>query len=124
MAIDHFVYWKKGKRKPSIAELKLLIEDYLGSVAVKIVESETDFIVTLAGQSSDPWKRLKGWETMAEAAKERGKRKRWFEVDFQQGRGIDVITRQPDEFTENVASGFAKLVARLFEGKVEENDAG
>ena len=42
---------------------------------------------------------------------------RWIEVYF--GDHVDVITRMADEFTNSLASGLAKRLARQFGGRVE-----
>lgn len=41
---------------------------------------------------------------------------RWMEVFWCDG-GIDVVTRLADEYTNNIAEGFAELAKRFWGGK-------
>lgn len=66
MALDRFLYWRE--QRPTISELKRIIEDYLGR------------------------------------------------------KGIDVITRQADEYTNVVAKGLWELLRRYYAAKTEDEE--
>jgi hypothetical protein len=119
MAQDRFVHW--NKEKPTVKELRCLLEDYLGDALVSIENSSSAksrtpwWSVRLAGRPSAPWRRLKGYERLAfcmEMTEWRG-----FEVCVA-GKHVDVITRLADEYTAGVADRFASLLARMYETKV------
>jgi hypothetical protein len=119
MSQDRFIPWnKKSSEKPPSKEiLKTLIEDYLGGALQELTQDEGRFYAKLVGKPSTPWRRLKGWENYAEVMEQH--KERWFEVDFGNKKGLDVITRMTDEYTDVVATGFAEMVARLHETKVQ-----
>lgn len=108
MALDRFVYWQN--KKPSDDELKWALEDYLSSVGEIDYKKPDWWIITLPGVSCSPFRRI------AEISFYESER--WFEI-FIQDDNIDVLTRQADEFTNNVAQGFAELCARYWEGRLE-----
>jgi len=118
MAQDRFVYWKK--KKPTVKELRCLLEDYLGGAMAQIQDTVAGsrnpwWAIKLAGRPSAPWRRVKGYKNLA-ACMEMQK-ERWFEVCVS-SNSIDVMTRLGDEYTSVVAEGFASLVARMYETKV------
>ena len=114
MGIDRFVSWKK--KGPSFAQVKAVLQDYLGDVAVVVVD-QGRLMAIIPGQPSYPFKSLRAYKKYAVAAEVH--KSRWFEV-FVTKKNIDVITRQTDEFTNVVADGFATLAARFWDGEEEE----
>ena len=120
MALDRFVYW--GKKKPSAKELRGVLEDYLGGVG-KIEDLRakkgrlTWWTVTLPGRPTVPFQRVKGFEKYGAVMKDL--KERWFEVCLDE-KYVDVITRHGDEFTGVVAQGFADLLVRFYEARLEK----
>jgi len=115
MALDRFVYWKEDKI-PTRDQIQLALEDYVRDLATEVKWDKDRFFVTLPGTCSHPLARLSDWSGVRAMAEE--KRERWFEV-YVAKDSIDVMTRQMDEVTNNIAEGFAKLCARWWEGKFE-----
>ena len=117
MSVDRFVYFKE--RKPTKIELSSVLQDYLSDVYSKFTDDGSRMIVKLPGAPSFPFKRVVK-NPVPEAHTER-----WFEVYYASLDGridccIDVITRQTDEFTDVVATGFATLVARYWRGEIQD----
>lgn len=116
MGIDRFVRWHKNSTIPSLEDLKVVLEDYLGEAA-KSVEYDKEggrFYAILVGKPRFPFRRIKDFENWAPASEQRDDR--FFEV-YVDSKYIDIITRQTDEFTNVVAQGFADLAARFWKGK-------
>lgn len=125
MASDTFVYWRT--ERPTHDEVLLCLEDYVRGIAVGVVRWDGQrFSVTFPGAPSFPFARV-GPATDAQRAAERERarerepdgtlRGRWFEV-YTSDDYIDVITRQQDEITMNIAHGFAELCARAWNGEL------
>lgn len=113
MAHDRFVYWRK--ERPTREQLQMVLEDYV--LRLGVVEWETDrFFVTLPGKCRHPLTRVT--DRRAVEAMNEGPRERWFEVYVGEDH-IDVITRLMDQVTEDIARGFAVVVARFWDGKLE-----
>lgn len=112
MALDRFIYFKKGKT-PSLETIRDTLEDYLGGALEKLDVQDRIF-ATLRGKPSFPLKRIPEMAKYAEASEQH--EERWFEV-CRTDTSIDVITRMTDEYTNVVADGFAALVARFWKGK-------
>ena len=115
MPLDRFVYWKK--EIPTKGQIQFALEDYVRDLAIEVKWDRDRFFVTLPGTCTHPLARLSDWSGVRAMAEE--KRERWFEVYVAEDN-IDVMTRQMDEVTDNIAEGFAKLCARFWEGKLEE----
>lgn len=117
MAQDRFIYWKQ--KRPGVAEIGAMLNDYFGAFAVQRTFEHCRYTVVLVGKQSNPYRRVgpivEGynlgivWDTGGE---------RWIEV-FVDEDNIDVITRQADPATCALADGFAKLVARRWQGRIE-----
>lgn len=123
MSSDIFVYWRN--ERPTQDEILLCLEDYVRDLAVGVVRRDGQrFSVTLPGWPSFPFARV-GPSTDAQrrSHQERARdadgsmRTRWFEV-YVGGDYIDVITREMDEVTNNIARGFAELSARAWDGEI------
>ena len=106
MALDRFVYWTT--QRPTAEEIGILLEDYLTD-AGKVEIQDGRYFATLVGRASNPFKRIAGAHS-PEAYE------RFFEV-YVGIDCIDVITRQQDEFTNNVAKGFQELCLRFYDAK-------
>lgn len=115
MAADWFVDFPKGK-VPSKDDVGKALEDYLGAYATEVRWDTDRWFATLVGTKSWPFKRLEADSRFAEAYEEMAKEPRWIEVYIDKDN-IDVMTRQSDEATNNLAEGFAKLLARYWQGK-------
>jgi hypothetical protein len=112
MACDRFVYWKDNKKAPTLKDVQVVLEDYVGGAGmVKLHEGR--LYAVFHGKPSYPFRRVKGYEEMRHAAEQHDER--WMEV-FVDKDNLDVITRQTDEFTGAVAEGFAQLAARFWDG--------
>lgn len=116
MAADTFVYWK-NKKKPTRKELTVVLEDYMRGLG-KVRWDRDRFFVDIPGKVSWPFARILPDTNKAKAMAE-DPMERWFEV-YVGKDNIDIITRQMDELTNNIATGFAKLCARYWEGELEE----
>lgn len=117
MASDRFVHFGKGK-VPSKKDVKLALEDYLGANMTHIKWGGGRWTATLVGSRSWPFRRLEPDHPCAKAYEEEAKENRWIEV-FIAKDNIDVITRRQDEVTNNIARGFAQLLARYWHGRLE-----
>jgi hypothetical protein len=112
---DVDVHWTT-KERPSREDVRKTLECYLGGAGtVRWHEATARYYAALPGVPTHPFE----WDPAActpEAQSER-----WFEVwPDPRGRCLSVITRMQDEFTNNVAAGFAALCARRWRGRVEE----
>jgi len=123
MAHDRFVRWKN--RRPSDADLRDVLTDYLGGCGAEIEEQAQPesphpwFFITLPGKPTFPFGRLAEMVGSPRAEAMTECTERWFEV-FVADDYVDVITRRGDEFTSVVARGFAALCARFWGGEMEE----
>jgi len=115
MAWDRFIH--KCQKKPTKRVLRIAAEDYLGDLLQEIRWMGDRWIVTIKGERSHPFKRLVDPKILF--LDQEPKDGRWFEI-WVKGKTVDIITRRQDELTNNIASGFARLVARFWEGKLEE----
>ena len=123
MACDRFV-WFENDRQPSKDEVERCLRNYLGYAG--IVDEDRDqgsirYFVSLPGKPTSPFDGIKG------SANVPLRDERWFEVIIEKGVRnnnsrlyVDVITREQDEFTMNIAQGFAELLARFWNGKLEQ----
>lgn len=105
MAIDRFVKWKKTR--PTIQEVRKALKGYVGSAARVTYDGRSRLYASM-GKTSSPFRRV-----MMNCREER-----FLEV-FVDDDNIDVITRQADEFTNDVAAGFQKLCARMWQGELD-----
>lgn len=128
MSLDRIVYF--AKRKPSLKELRCLLEDYLagaGTIDFSKASEQARWYVVLPGKPSFPFRRVsKIGEEHQKLHYEMPERPdRWFEVVFcslkqKKKPNIDIITRTQDEYTNVVARGFAELVRRYYEATLDE----
>ena len=119
MACDRFIRFGKGK-VPSKEDVGKALEDYLGATMTNIKWVNGSWCAQLVGSKSWPFRRLET-SRIAERYEHEAKESRGIEV-FIAKDNIDVITRQQDELTMNIADGFAKLVARYWHGGKLEMD--
>ncbi len=123
MGLDRFVLFKD--EKPTLEELKLILEDYLGGLGT-IDYQEGCWFVTFPGKPSFPFKRSHPDYAWAGASLHD---ERWFEVhvcsldqkpEENMGPNVDIITRFQDELVGNIADGFANLLRRFYKAKSDE----
>lgn len=121
MACDRIVRFKSSKF-PTQEEVEKCLRNYIGfagAVTQRIDEENDRFIVSLPGKPTSPFEGIKG------SANIPLREERWFEVWIDgfpddNTMTIDVITREQDEFTMNIAQGFAELLARFWSGTLEQ----
>jgi hypothetical protein len=116
MACDRFIY--KCEKKPTKKDIGVALVDYLGDDLIKELQWSKDrWFVALRSERSHPLRHLVDPAILfLDQEPDDG---RWFEV-WIKGKTVDVITRRQDELTNNIALGFAKLVARFWEGELED----
>src|SRR6266545_1329742 len=118
MALDRFVYWRDVR--PTTTEIHVVLEDYVAGLATEIqteVQLDHDRVfVTLPGVPSFPLARCgPTTESARTEARERAveddgsQRRRWFEV-FLGVDYVDVITRQMDPITNDIARDHVDVV--------------
>ena len=121
MSFDRFVHL--GERRPTREELEMVLGDYLGcdgdsSIDDTLAEvrfEEWGWVVTLRGKVSFPFRRIDPRGEEFQKFHEMRGRERMFDVSFGEN-SINVRTQDADEFTNNVARGFAELCARYWQG--------
>lgn len=111
MALDRFVHFKE--RCPTSEEVERIVTNYVGEAG--LVSWSTDrWVVDIPGTPTSPFDGIHGalsWPMMHD--------KRWFEVYFQPGQPMDIITRAQDEFTTAVADQLARAFARFYKGELQ-----
>ena len=124
MSCDTFVYWTD--ETPTREEIGMCLEDYVRGLATDVTWDRDRWFVGLPGTYSLPFARVgPATKSMRALAKERATesdgtiKSRWFEV-WMDDRCMNVITRQMDEVTNNIAHGFAELCRRGWDGRLEE----
>lgn len=126
MACDRFV-WFENDRRPTRDEVLKCLENYIGycgSIDDAVREDVNHMMVCLPGRPTSPFEGIEGAANVPLRGDGAG---RWFEVVVDKGIKdkytklyVDVISREQDEFTMNVAQGFAELLARFWNGKLEQ----
>jgi len=111
MSTDRFVRWRKDKR-PLPSEIEAALERYIG-IPSTIDRRPDRILVDLPGKAGNPFPRPVD-EELFEAPFD----SRTIEV-YIDPLYTDVITRQADEFTCAVAEGFARAIARHWNGRRE-----
>ncbi len=122
MSLDTFVHW--DEKVPTREQLQAVLEDYVAGIG-SVRWDEDRFFVDLPGVPSFPFKRMDdipnymklAWEGRAKEH-DGSPRTRWFEVWIDKDC-IDIMTREMDEVTNNIARGFAELCARFWSGKIQ-----
>jgi len=119
MGLDRFVIFHH--EKPTLEQLKLILEDYLGDIGATIDYQKACWFVKFPGKPSFPFKRSHPDHGWAGAGLHD---ERWFEVFFGSlnqkpgedsfGPCVDIITRMQDEIINNIADGFATILKRFY----------
>jgi len=130
MASDRFIYFAEGK-VPSHQDVGMMLEDYLGAVMAGIEWGGSSWTALLVGNKSWPFRRVyergpafnkplyPGLQAILDEERDgRAHEERRVEV-YIGDDNIDVITRRQDELTNRIADGFARLVARFWQGSLE-----
>lgn len=120
MARDRWVYFDEGVTPPSLQDLHKVLADYLGQAGTTSwVEDQKCLYATLPGppsaacRSVRPEAQHRHW----------GVETRWFEVSYLPATSpplLAICTRGQDELTNDLATGFAQVVARQWDGRVVE----
>ncbi len=130
MGWDRYITWEgleEGRDKPSIENLALVLQDYLGDLGqIDNMGQENSLYATLmVGPKSEsygsfPFHRMASLDKDFREAQQRHlmSRERWFEV-HRDDDYVTITTRQQDELTNNIATGFAQLVARFWKGQLD-----
>lgn len=116
VALDRIIHFEEeGRTPPSKEDIRKALEDYLGGYLKEPLKwSEDRWMATLQGNGSFPFRRLVG--ATRDVSQMMASRPRWIEVVVDP-KYIDVLTREMDEATDNLAEGFANLVARFWQGE-------
>ncbi len=118
MACDRFVYWQENK--PTREQIYQFVCNFLGGVVYSITEECGRYMVTLPGRNTFPFKGL--GHPHEEVWKERFAppyHTRFIEVWYDE-ECVDFITREADEYTNVLAEGMAKAVARYWQGRLDK----
>lgn len=118
MALDRVINWKT--RRPQRQQLERMLEDFIGGAGT--VEWNKDrWYIYLVGSCSTAIRRQSWAHTCARKRFDGEPWKRWIEV-WPGERCVDVMTRQHDEYTNAVAAGLARLIARFWKGEMADED--
>lgn len=117
MALDRFVYFRKGVQ-PTREQLQWALEDYVRDLALEVTWHGDRFMVLLPGKCSHPATRLIESEMLRNAFLQERDTERWFEV-YVDTDNVDVITRRGDWITNAIATEFARLCAQFWHGDLE-----
>jgi hypothetical protein len=125
MARDHIVYLPSDKG-PTKGQLGRLIKDYLGGIMTSLRWGGQRWTAVLVGPKSwmyrrsfDPSCKYQRLEAAAHESEGWYQQERWIEV-WLGDDCIDVITRQQDELTNDIASRLAWRIALLYKGTLEK----
>lgn len=119
MASDRFVHFKKDRR-PTREEIERLLGNFFGDGTTTSIEWEGGrFYVSLPGHLSFPFAGLMDEVTSMEMATAEDDRGRWIEV-YVARTNVDVITRGMDEYTNVLADGLAEVIARFWDGELDD----
>lgn len=111
MALDRIIKWRE--KKPTRAELRTVFEAFFGGAATYKDEKDRLFI-TLPGKNTFPFRSIV--ERPYHPCEEHPDR--WIEVWYNPSLGgIDIITRQSDEYTNVLARGMADMLVRFYEAE-------
>jgi hypothetical protein len=106
MARDRVVCWKE--KPPTQEDLQALLEKFFSGLTMSVTWDRDRFFVVLLGAPS--------YCSGVGAQKER-----WIEVwPSKDGTCCYVMTRMQDEATNVLADGLAGLIARRWEGRLEQ----
>lgn len=114
MSNDRFINFSKRPAKAAIAKF---LADFVGE-AGRLEWSVDRWIITLVGKPSACFKQFKRRVTKGYRELFELQPSRWIEV-WPGQYCIDVLTRTMDEFTNAVAEGMAKCIARFWDGSLE-----
>lgn len=120
MGADRYAYVKrlrKGEPAPNKAtpeQIKMILEDYIDKAGKVKDDSSREggpaWFVVLEGKPSFPFKRVyPGHGSPSDQHEER-----WVEVYLEERDDIRVTTRTADEYTNNVADGIIRMLARFY----------
>lgn len=102
MSQDRFVTFPTEAARPSVDEMRCLLEDFFAGAEEGIVWNSDRFVVLFTGQCRDPLRRL-GRDLYASEP-------------FDRTPVISVITRHADDYVSALADGIARVVALRWQG--------
>lgn len=118
MALDRFVNFGADSAPRRRDDIEALLVDYFDAAATSVSWERDRFFVHLVGKTSPALARqhdVPDWYRYVEPERAT----RWIEVWLGEDC-IDVMTRNQDELTNDLAAGLARLIARFWRGKLEE----
>jgi hypothetical protein len=114
MALDRFVHWHDLRNRPTRAEVRQVITNYLGGVGqIRWRDDQDRFYIELPGKPTHP---LVGIDPLVKMYEQPD---RWIEVYVSFGEPMDIITRDMDPFTNAIAADLANIFIRQWSGRVE-----
>ena len=117
MSRDRFITWADNSQRPSFEEIEYALQRYIHQSGT--VERVGCWLcVVLPGEPRFVFREEGDKEPFVQGGCKGGERS--LEVFAHPEETYSVLTRTADEFTNAVADGFASLVARHWEGKLED----
>ena len=119
MSIAYYVQWQE--RFPTWEVIEAEVREYLGIAHRSIEWTDNVLMVILPGEST--WQTLRDpqtGKTVEGYAFPPARATRFFEVWCHEDDHCTITIREADEFTNVVAEGFAKRIARKFSGVLED----
>jgi len=119
MARDRFIWFKGEHKVPSKDDVQSVLTHFIGEAGtVEWRKDQSRFYMVLQGDPSWPFTDM-DLGVHNPHGEDKG-RSRWIEV-YMGKDNIDVMTRMMDEYTNTVADGVAKMIARFWQGQLEDD---
>ena len=118
MASDRFIWFKGEHKVPSKDDVESVLKNFFGEGTATLSWGEGRFYATLPGTPSFPFRELP--DALRDPFEGEGDRERWIEV-YMDTDNIDVMTRGMDEYTNVLAEGIAGMIARYWQGELEDD---
>ena len=115
MACDRFIRWPSPSKRPSRAKCDGALHYFFGdSVEIGIRWDRDRWFVALPGKPS-----TREFDGLRGPPSSIYRKERFIEVHLGK-KNLDVMTRQADLFTNCLADGLAKFMAKIFDGELED----
>lgn len=115
MSLDRFIRWQNKEKTPKINELHTVLEDFFNKTA-EVTWNVDRILIDLPGKSCIPHRIFLNGHVVKSPTVPR--EERFIEIYVGEDN-VDVITCEADEYTNTIAEGITKMIARLWEGKQE-----